>query len=186
LKQIVVFVFFIKKLYFCGKYRYNKTANQIPLSQKALSQLQRYCAYQDRCHSECRTKLIELGVYGDALEEILGELISEGFLDEERFAKSYARGKFRIKQWGRIRIMSELRFRKISPYCIKAAMTELDETDYLNTITELLAKYGRTHPDLAGFDLRQKATQYVLSKGFEPDLVFPLAKTFFETLSKQD
>ena len=156
------------------------------MSQKALSQLQRYCAYQDRCHNECRTKLLELGVYGDTLEEILAQLISEDFLNEERFAKSYTRGKFRIKQWGRIRILSELRFRKISPYCIKEGLKEIDENEYTATINELLAKYGRTHPDLTGFDLRQKATQYVLSKGFEPDLVFPLAKTFFEAFSKRD
>jgi regulatory protein len=150
------------------------------VSQKALSQLQRYCAYQDRCHQECRTKLLELGVYGDTLEEILDALIADDYLDEERFAKSYARGKFRMKQWGRIRIVSELKFRKISAYCIKEALKEIDEADYIKTIQELIEKYGRVHPALEGFDLRQKTTQYVIGRGFEGDLVYPLIKEYFE------
>lgn len=154
------------------------------MSQKALSQLQRYCAYQDRCHQECRTKLLELGVYGDALEEILDDLIANDFLDEERFAKSYARGKFRMKQWGKIRIVSELKFRKISAYCIKEALKEIDDADYNQTILELVEKYGRTHPDLEGFDLRQKTTNHVLGKGFESELVFGITKTYFDALLK--
>ena len=155
------------------------------MSQKALSQLQRYCAYQDRCHQECRTKLLELGVYGDALEEILDDLIANDFLDEERFAKSYARGKFRMKQWGRIRIVSELKLRKISAYCIKEALKEIDEADYMQTILDLIEKYGRTHPDLEGFDLRQKTTNYVLSRGFESELVFSETKLYFDRLQQK-
>ena len=68
---------------------------------KALQKLQRYCAYQDRCHQEVRAKLLSLGVYGDEMEEIIVSLIEDKFLDEERFARSFARGKFRLKQWGR-------------------------------------------------------------------------------------
>jgi regulatory protein len=67
----------------------------------ALKKLQRYCAYQDRCHQEARRKLLDLGIYGDDLEEIISELISDNFLNEERFARSFARGKFRIKGWGK-------------------------------------------------------------------------------------
>jgi regulatory protein len=121
-------------------------------------------------------------VYGDALEEILDDLIANDFLDEERFAKSYARGKFRMKQWGRIRIVSELKFRKISAYCIKEALKEIDDADYTQTMLDLTEKYGRTHPDLEGFDLRVKTTNYVLSKGFEHELVFAITKKYFDNL----
>jgi regulatory protein len=96
----------------------------------ALLKLQAYCAYQDRCHSEVRSKLLDLGIYGDDLEDIIVALIEDNFLNEERYARSYARGKFRIKQWGRLRIRRELKFRKISDYCIRKAMEEIDENDY--------------------------------------------------------
>ena len=90
--------------------------------EEALAKIQRYCAYQDRCHQEVRTRLLDMGVYADWLEEIIVQLIEENFLNEERFARSFARGKFRIKQWGRNRIRQELKKRNISAYCIRMAM----------------------------------------------------------------
>ena len=100
----------------------------------ALKRMQRYCAYQDRCHSEVRTKLIELGVYGDTLEEIMAELVIERFLDEERFARSYVRGKFRLKKWGRVRIKRELKLRKISAYCQRKGLEEIEEELFLDVV----------------------------------------------------
>jgi regulatory protein len=141
----------------------------------ALQKLQRYCAYQDRCHQEVRSKLLELGVYGDTLEEVMAELITERFLDEERFAKSYARGKFRVKKWGRIRIQQELKMRKISAYCIKKGMAEIDEAAYRATLQELISEkithYGLRH-DI--FVARQKAAQYALGRGYESSLVWDI------------
>ena len=106
----------------------------------ALSKLQRYCAYQDRCHQEVRSKLLDLGIYGDDLEEIISDLISENFLNEERYARSYARGKFRIKRWGRMRIQQELKQRKISAYCLRKAMEEIEEEEYEQTLRTILEK----------------------------------------------
>ena len=95
-----------------------------------LNKLRHYCAYQERCHEEVRTKLLSLKVYGDGLEEIINQLISEDFLNEERFAKAYAGGKFRMKKWGRGKIIQGLKARKISDYCIKQGMSEIPEEDY--------------------------------------------------------
>ena len=92
--------------------------------EEALAKMQRYCAYQERCHEEVRSKLLNMGVYSDWREEIIVQLIEENFLNEERFARSFARGKFRIKQWGRNRIRQELKKRKISDYCVRKAMEE--------------------------------------------------------------
>ena len=108
--------------------------------EEALAKMQRYCAYQDRCHKEVRNKLLEMKVYGDWLEEIIVELIEDNFLNEERFACSFARGKFRIKQWGRSRIRQELKQRNISAYCIRKAMEEIDEQEYLNTLKTVMQK----------------------------------------------
>ena len=140
---------------------------------EALSKLQRYCAYQDRCHQEVRSKLLDLGIYGDDLENIIVELIEEKFLDEERFARSYARGKFRIKRWGRDRIRRELRQRAISPYCIRKAMTEIDEAEYQKVLRQVLDKREKDEKERITYRRKIKLANYLIGqRGFESNLVW--------------
>ncbi len=138
---------------------------------EAVLNIQRYCALQDRCHKEVRYKLIERGIYGDLLEEIISDLISNNFLDEERFARSFARGKFKIKNWGRNKIKNELKFRDVSPYSIKEAMTEINEEDYLNTLEKLIQKKERALKFKNRYDRLKKLTDYALLKGYEYQLI---------------
>ena len=144
----------------------------------ALKKLQRYCAYQDRCHQEVRTKLLNLGIYGDELEEIIVELISDNFLNEERFARSFARGKFRIKNWGRNRITQELKKKRISEYCIKKAMEEIEEDEYLEKLQMVLFKKSEQLSEPDPWKKRTKLAQHAIRKGFESQLVFELVKAF--------
>lgn len=139
--------------------------------QDALEVLKKYCAYQDRCHSEVRTKILEYQVYGDALEEIISELISENFLNEERFAKSYVRGKFRMNKWGRIKIMQQLKFKKISDYCIKKGFKEIDEEEYYNTLVSLIEKKNKLLKDKNIYHRRKKLTSYAVQKGYEYPII---------------
>lgn len=134
--------------------------------------MQRYCAYQERSHKEVRGKLLDLGIYGDDLEEILAQLISDNFLNEERFARAYARGKFRMKQWGRRRILQELKFRDVSAYSIRKAMEEIPEADYLETLETVIRKKADALDEPDGFKRRNKVAQYVIGRGFEPNLVW--------------
>ena len=138
--------------------------------EEALKKLQRYCAYQDRCHYEVRSKLLKLGVYGLDLEEVMADLISDNFLNEERFARSYARGKFRLKHWGRNRIIRELNMRKISDYCQRKAMEEIEEEDYLETLQMVLEKKNRLLKVDNDYTRRQKLFQFLQQRGFETDL----------------
>ncbi len=138
---------------------------------QALSKLQRYCAYQDRCHSEVRGKLLDLGVYGDDLEEVMVALIEEDFLNEERFARSYARGKFRMKQWGRIRIRQELKMRQISDYCIRAALSEIDESEYYEALKTVLTKYQRTVKGGDEYTQKAKLFRHAQQKGYETEVI---------------
>ncbi|MBK8342084.1 MAG: RecX family transcriptional regulator [Bacteroidetes bacterium] len=108
------------------------------MNDAALNKLRHYCAYQERCHEEVRTKLLSLKIYGEGLEAIINKLIEDDFLNEERFAKAYAGGKFRMKKWGRGKIVQGLKLRKISDYCIKKAMLEIDESDYQKTLAALV------------------------------------------------
>ncbi len=142
----------------------------------ALVKLQRYCAYQERCHREVRSKLLELGIYGDDLEDIIASLINENFLNEERYARSFARGKFRMKQWGRSRIRSELKMREISDYCIRKALEEIEESEYLDTLRSILKKRAGQINATEGFSQKHKLAQYALSRGFEAELVWEVLK----------
>jgi regulatory protein len=142
----------------------------------ALKKMEQYCAYQDRCHSEVRNKLLQLGIYGDDLEEIIVALIADNFLNEERFAKSYVRGKFRMKHWGKMRLYRELKFRKISDYCIKKAMEEIPEEDYYEILEQVLLKKKRLTREENPFKLKLKLTQYGMSRGFEMDVIREVLK----------
>lgn len=143
--------------------------------EEALQKMQHYCAYQERCHQEVRAKLLELEVYGDRLEEVMVALIEEGFLNEERFARSFARGKFRLKQWGRIRIRKELNARQISEYCQRKALEEIEEEEYLEALKGVLnKKLQQTGREQGLYQQKQKAVRYALSRGFEPELAWKL------------
>ena len=148
--------------------------NFLTEKQQALSKLQKYCTYQDRCHKEVRSKLLDLEIYGADLEDIIVDLIEDNFLNEERFARSYARGKFRMKQWGRVKIKQELKFRRISAYCLKKAMEEIDEEDYTKTLLHLIEKkkkdYERKEKNL--FKLKGKIATYIIGRGYESPLVW--------------
>lgn len=143
---------------------------------EALMRMQRYCAYQERSHHEVRSKLLDLNIYGDDLEEIIAQLISDNFLNEERFARAYARGKFRMKQWGRRRIVQELKRHEVSDYSIRKAMEEIDNQDYIETLRDVIEKKSRTTAAASHFELQNKLAQYVISRGFEPELVWEVVK----------
>ena len=142
--------------------------------EEALAKLQRYCAYQERCHEEVRSKLLDMGIYSDWREEIIVQLIEENFLNEERFARAFARGKFRIKQWGRTRIRQELKKRKISDYCLRKAMEEIEEEDYLNTLRTALIKKNISLKEEDPYQRKSKLARYAVSRGFESELAWQL------------
>ncbi len=143
--------------------------------EKALKLLERYCSYQERCHKEVETKLYEMNVALEAREYILLHLLEHNFLNEERFAKSFARGKFRIKKWGKQRIVRELKFRNISSYNINTALKEIDPTEYIDTLNELALKRLHMISEANSFKKRKKLADYLLYRGWENDLVY--AKT---------
>ncbi len=139
---------------------------------EALIKAQRFCVYQERCQSEMRDKLYEWGLYTDAVENIIAHLITDNYINEERFSKAYAGGKFRIKKWGRVKIIQELKKRKISDYCIKEAIREIDELDYMKTLKEIIAKKLKEKSKEKPQIRSHKVAQYAISRGFEGDFVW--------------
>jgi len=139
--------------------------------EQALQKLKHYCAYQERCHSEVKEKLYQLGVWKKDHDEIIASLIEENYLNEERFAIAYAGGKFRVKQWGRVKIRYELKQKQVSEYSIKKAMKQIDEEEYLLVLNKLAKeKYAALKSEQ--YLVRKKKTiDYLAAKGFEADLV---------------
>ena len=149
------------------------TAKRVYTSDQALEALQHYCAYQDRCHQEAREKLRELGGGGEEGEAVIADLIRDKYLDEERFARSYARGKFKLKRWGRYRITRELKQREITDYCIRKAMTEIDADTYYTTLcSELERRQALEKPGQHPYLRRRRLADYMVKRGYESNLVW--------------
>jgi len=135
-----------------------------------------YCAYQERSHQEVRNKLFDLGLFSNEVDELLSHLITEGYLNEERFAKAFAGGKFRVKNWGRNKIVQELEAKGLTSNCIKTGLKEIDEADYLKTLESLITKKEGLVEEENAFVKRDKLAKYAIQKGFEPDLVWRVIK----------
>jgi len=134
--------------------------------------LENYCVYQDRCHKEVEQKMREFFLIPEAKEMILLSLMKDNFLNEERFSKSFARGKFRIKSWGKQRIVRELKFKDISAYNIKTALKEIDETEYIATIYSITEKRNAVISETNIYKRKQKLIGFLMRKGFENELIY--------------
>lgn len=139
---------------------------------EAHAKIQRYCAYQERSHKEVKNKLYEYGLYPGQVDELLSQLISEGFLNEERFAKAFAGGRFRMKKWGRLKIKNELEFHGLTKNCIQQGLKEIDLADYTRTLKALIRKKIHEVKEENPFKKRDKVARFAIGKGYEPDLVW--------------
>ena len=140
--------------------------------EEALIKARKYCAYQERSHQEVRTKLLNLGQRGAELEQIISKLIEENFLNEERFAIAFTLGKFRIKKWGKVKIERELKFRKVSNYCIAKAIGAIEQNDYEKTLKSVLLKKWNAVKAENNFVRKNKTAQYLMSRGFESEMIW--------------
>ena len=153
--------------YFCGIMNPQQFT---PL--QALPKAKHYCAYQERCHSEVRDKLYGFGLNKTEVEQIIGTLIEENYLNEERFAIQFAGGHFRSKKWGRVKISHALKQKQVSPYCIKKALKQIDEDDYIKTLQQHFnAKLKTLKSEKNLFIKKRKLQDHLIQKGFETDLI---------------
>jgi len=140
--------------------------------EQALQQIKHYCAYQERSHSEVKEKLYSFGLWKEDVETIIAQLIEENYLNEERYAKVFAGGKFRMKKWGRVKIKYALKQKKVSEYCIKQGLKEIEEDQYRDTLKDLLQqKWKSLRSEKNLFIKRRKATDFLVQKGYETELV---------------
>lgn len=143
-----------------------------------------YCVYQERTQAEVRKRLQEWKVWGDEAEEIIAWLITENYLNEERFAKAFAGGKFRVKKWGRLKIKAELKARNMSKYVMEVAMKEIPNDDYYNTATQLIEKkLDNLRTESNYLKRKQKTFNYLISKGYESNIVLEILKDLEKKVS---
>ena len=142
----------------------------------AVEKIQRYCAYQERCQDEVRQKLREWQIEPPKAEQLIKELVSDGFVNDERFAKVFARGKFKIKSWGIAKITSELKKRGISDNCIAKALKEIDTEAYQATLNKLAQQWLLKHKMEPEFVRKQKLFRYLVSKGYQMDEIWDFIK----------
>ena len=138
----------------------------------ALKKIEHYCAYQERCHEEVESKLRTMKMDSNEIDQIIAQLIKDNFLNEERFARSFARGKHRIKHWGNVRITSELKFRKINQRLITTALKEITPDEYFETFEKLALRTWENTRETNTMKKRKKVCDSLLRKGFESALVY--------------
>lgn len=142
--------------------------------EQAILSIRRFCAYQERAQQEVRDKLYEYGMTKDEVEEILSDLISENFLNEERFAFQFAGGHFRIKGWGKVKINHALKQKRVSPYNIKKALESIDLDAYDKTLNALALKKWNSLKGERGLSKMAKTQAFLYQRGFEPQLIQPI------------
>jgi regulatory protein len=142
----------------------------------ALTKAEHFCAYQERSQQEVRDKLYEWGLWPDAVEQTISRLIEGNFLNEDRFAKAYTKGKFNQKAWGRIKIKQGLKLKRVPDVLIKKALLTIDLDDYMASLTRLLEKKATSVTEKNEFKRRYKLQQYAMSRGYEADLIAEVLK----------
>ena len=144
----------------------NFTVNEIEFK------LKQYCSYQDRCHNEVEKKLKTFDVISEVKEQIISNLISENYLNETRFCKSFVRGKFKIKNWGKRKIILELKSRKVSNYNLKEGLKEINEIDYLDKLENIFNKKLASLDHLSLINKKKKIFSFLLYRGWETNLIY--------------
>jgi len=154
---------------------------QVFTPEQSLPKIKQYCAYQERCHSEVRDKLYSFGLHKNEVEEIISTLITENYLNEERFAIHFSGGKFRMKQWGKIKIKQALKYKQVSEYCIRKALKEIDNNEYQKAFSKLAEQKLKTlKTEKNVFIKKRKLQDFLLQKGYETGMIRDAIKNMID------
>jgi len=140
--------------------------------EQALLKITRWCAYQERSQQEVRDKLYDYGLHKEQVETLISRCVTDGFLNEERFAIAYAGGKFRILGWGKVKIKIALKQKDVSDYCIRKAIQQIDDGAYFQKLNQIIEKRSKEEKEKDPFKRNYKLAQYAISRGFESDIVY--------------
>ena len=142
-----------------------------PLNMEVLSKLMRYCTYRERSKKEVQQKLDSLGILSENYHLYLDYLTNNNYLDYNRFATAFVLGKFRINKWGRQKIKQALYVKEVDSVLIENALSKISNEDYFKTLKKLATVKLNGINTKNEFELRSKTARYLLSKGYESDLI---------------
>jgi regulatory protein len=139
--------------------------------EQALQKLRHYCRYQERCQTEARNKLFELGINKNEHDELILELARENYLNEERFAQAFVIGKFKIKEWGRKKIRYALKEKRVDHDVIERALEKINVNDYLESLQKLAKEKYESLKDEQYLVRKKRTMDYLMQKGYEEGLI---------------
>ena len=142
----------------------------------ATDKIKRYCSVQDRCQWDVIKKMNEWGLGAKIKTRLLEILITENYINEKRFSESFCRGKFKIKNWGKIKISNELKQKNISNICIEKGMEEIKEDEYLKVLDKLFVEKRDQLTEKNHFVKKTKIANFLIQRGFESFLVWEKMK----------
>ena len=134
---------------------------------QAKPKIEKFCAYQERSHQQVKRKLQGYGLNGMDADILLVELMHANFLNEERFAMAYARGKFKIKGWGKTKIKQGLKREGVGEKLIQQALASLGMDDYLDTLNTLTTKKWPLIKGASHIEKVFKLKRYLVGKGYD-------------------
>lgn len=152
--------------------------SQVYTVKQAVEKAMKYCAYQERCQMEVRNKLWDFQITSDEREEVIMDLIQQNYLNEERYSRAFSRGKFRMKQWGKKKIELALKQKQITSTCISIGLTEIEPEEYLIVLQNLIEKTWNKNQGIQNYKRVAKTAQYIIGRGFEPNLVWDELKQY--------
>ena len=152
-------------------YNGNEISQKLTLDD-ARQKIARFCAYQERAHAEVEEKLYSFGLNIEQVGDLLAWLITENYVNEERFAIAFAGGKFRIKKWGKLKIKQHLQQKKVSNYSLNKALDAIDDEEYINVLDGLIEARAEQPIMTNIFEFRHKLSRSLINKGYEPDIVW--------------
>ena len=139
-----------------------------------LAKMQNYCSYQERSFFDVKNKLISWNVQEKIMDKIISKLVDQDYLNEERYAKAFTGGKFRINKWGKNKIINELHKKQIPDIYIQIGINEIDDNEYFNTLKEIISKKD-ANLKIANQEKRmQKLANYAISKGYDRGIVWKI------------
>lgn len=143
---------------------------------EALGKLEAFCAYQERCQFEVEQKMIGWTLNQEQKDQLIAHLIANRFIDEERFAEAFVSGKFRIKKWGKIKIKSHLKAKRVSEYSVSKALNTIDGDEYYETLKNLASSKIVMIKEKDEWIKKSKLTRFLSARGFEQDLIYEVIK----------
>jgi len=147
---------------------------------ETLARIRAWCDLRERAQQEVRDKLYDWGLHREEVESCIAELVTDNYLNEERFARAYVSGKFRIKKWGRVKILNGLHQKRVSGHCVQLGLEEIDPDDYVKTIRALIDKKVGLIKAASDYEQRQKLAGYLARKGYETDIVWDQIDAYFK------